>query len=590
MIFEALGYDACCDAIEVSDLELSPTSTEAIKGAYLIANQESGALQVFLLELEPRSWSSNKAVISRLTAIAKSLSQRPTYILIVATVDYRQLVLVSPIKTFDQQWNLKVSIAKMFIDLRDPSFYELNQLEKMAARTLNPQQLYRVQHQTLKQARKEKQELLDTDPMQWYLRIIGRIPLLNRQDEILLAQRVQRWLQLREHRNLLSSTLHREPTDLEWATSQGLSLSQLYDVISTGKYAQETLVCSNLRLVVSIAKKYQNRGLELLDLIQHGNLGLIKATKKFDPIKGYKFSTYATWWIKQFIIRGIHNDSRMIRLPIHVYQSLNKIKKATRHLTLNLNRPPNVEEIAAELKMSVQQVEYLRQINQLSQPSSLDAKLTDDLRLADLLYSNDDPTQWPEHQWIRDEIDEALSSLETREQKVIILRYGLNHKGKQSLQQIGYSHNMTRERVRQIQNNALKKLRIFYKVPQECQDVVDPATESQVGQTDSPKLPVSYTQPKYETKQHQTIWPRNSNPALSALAQFQELNANRLLYTNDDASLKQYLLKFIKSKAYQFYAEPKIIIYLVWNIDVNQTELYSIAQKQLEEWGILPQP
>jgi len=478
VIFEALGYDACCDPIKVSDLELSPTNTEAIKGAYLIANQEKGALQVFLLELEPRSWSSNGTAISRLTAIAKNLCRRPTNILIVATVNYQKLVLVSPIQTFDQELNLKLSIAKMFINLKEPSFYDLNQLEKMAARNLNSRQLYRVQHQTLKQVRQEKQPPISTDLVQCYLREIGRIPLLKGEDEIFLVRQVQRWLQLEQEKKSLDSKLYREPTDLEWANTTGLSLPELYDAISRGRCAQQTLICSNLRLVVSIAKNYQHRGLELLDLIQHGNLGLIRATEKFDLTKGYKFSTYATHWIRQAITRAICDESRIIRLPVHVYENLSKIKKATRHLTLNLKRTPILEEIAVELKINLEKVKSLYQIDKSTRTSSLDALLTDDLSLADLLYK-DDWDKCLEQQWEREEIDKILSTLKPREQEVLTFRFGLDGQEEMSLQQIGDYYGLTRERIRQIQDKALRKFKLAYAPEQYLEDTETQQTNSE---------------------------------------------------------------------------------------------------------------
>jgi len=459
VLFELLGYDACCDIIQVNDLQLSPTNTEAIETAYLIANQEKGALQVFLLELRCTSCNSKREVITRLTAIAKSLCQRPTAILVVGTVNYQQLVWISPFQTFDQNFDLKLSIAKMYVNLKDPSFYDLNQLEKMATNSLNPRQLYWVQHETLKQAREEKQQPISTDLVQCYLREISRIPLLKRQDEISLAQQVQRWLQLKQEKESLDSKLQREFTDLEWANTTGLSLSELYNCISRGKFAQQALICSNLKLVVSIAKKYQNRGLELLDLIQHGNLGLIRATEKFDPTKGYKLSTYATWWIRQAITRGICNQSKIIRLPIHVYGSFSKVKKAIRCLTLNLDHPPSDEEIAVKLEMSVEQVDNLRKFKQLTKLYSLDSLLTNDLTLGHLTPSNDNPDEWLEQKSMREEINKILSILKPREQEVLILRFGLDAHGERTLQQVADCYGLTRERVRQIQAKALRKLR-----------------------------------------------------------------------------------------------------------------------------------
>ncbi|MCT7984899.1 sigma-70 family RNA polymerase sigma factor [Laspinema sp. A4] len=595
VVFESLGYDACCEALEVSDLDLSPTNIEAIKTAYLIANQEKGTLQVFLLELQPKSWSSNAGVILRLTAIAKNLCQRDTDILIVATINYQQLVLVSPFRTFDQQLNLKLSIAKMFINVKKPSFYDLNQLEKIAAHSLKPSQLYQVQHQTLKQVREEKRQPISTDLVQCYFREIGWIPLLKREDEISLAQQVQRWIQLEQNKKSLYSKLYREPTDLEWANITGLSLSQLQDFISKGRDAQKSLVCSNLRLVVSIAKIYQHRGLELLDLIQHGNEGLIKATEKFDPTMGYKFSTCATHWIRQHITRGLCNESRIIRLPVHIYESLSKIKKATCHLTLNLEHTPSLEEIAVELEMSGEKVEFLRGINQLSRPSSLDSLLTDDLTLADLLPSNDNSAQRLEQQWLREEIDKALCTLTPREQEVLTFRFGLDGQGERTLEKIGDYYGLTRERIRQVQDKALRKFKAAYSPRQHLKDTETQQTTSEINKVILPlsQLFKDATRLKADTGSSDSL---NSpalqffcNPSVSVLIQFQELNAHRRLYANDDSSLKQHLFTLITNK---YYAKPtyiiKNIIYLVWGIEATQTDLYSIAQNQLKQWELLP--
>ncbi|AFY82879.1 sigma-70 family RNA polymerase sigma factor [Oscillatoria acuminata] len=594
VLFESLGYDADCDPLEVSDLQLSPSNTEAIKTAYLIANQEKGTLQVFLLELEPKSWSSNAGVIVRLTAIAKNLCQRDTDILIVATVNYQQLVLISPFQTLDQQLNLKLSIAKMFINVKNPSFYDLNQLEKIAAHSLKPSQLYQVQHQTLKQVREEKRQPISTDLVQCYLREIGRIPLLKREDEISLAQQVQRWIQLEQGKQSLNSKLHREPTRSEWANATGLSLSQLEDAISKGRKAQKSLVYSNLRLVVSIAKIYQHRGLELLDLIQHGNEGLIKATEKFDPIKGYKFSTYATHWIRQHITRGLCNESRIIRLPVHIQESLSKVKKTTRHLTLKLEHIPSLEKIAVELEMSVEQVKFLRRINKLSQPSSLDALLTDDLTLADLLPSKDNLAQCLEQQWMREEIDKALSTLKPREQEVLTLRFGLDGQGERTLEKIGDYYGLTRERIRQVQDKALRKFKVAYNPRQHVKDRETQQTTSEINKVilPLPQLFKDATRLNPDTSSDSLNSPTLQffcNPSVSVLIQFQELNAHRRLYANDDSSLKQHLFTLITNK---YYAKPtyiiKNIIHLVWGIEATQTDLYSIAQNQLKQWGLLP--
>lgn len=269
-----------------------------------------------------------------------------------------------------------------------------------------------------------KFELGTDDSIRLYLREIGRIPLLKAEEEIELARRI---------------------------ANGG------YD----GIVAKRQLVQANLRLVVSIAKKYLNRGLPFLDLIQEGNLGLIRAAEKFDPERGYKFSTYATWWIRQGITRALADKSRTIRVPVHMVETINKFKKITRELSQGLNRRPTENELAVAMDVSVQKVKEIVSANRT--PVSLETPLgkEEDSRLGDFIADSEltQPDNTATDELLRGDIDVVLNSLLPREREVIRLRYGLDDGRERTLEEVGQLFGITRERVRQIEFKAMRKLR-----------------------------------------------------------------------------------------------------------------------------------
>ena len=262
------------------------------------------------------------------------------------------------------------------------------------------------------------------DSVRLYLREIGKIPLLTPEEEADLAQRI----------------------------------------VKGDKKAKDKMVESNMRLVVSIAKRYGGRGLDVLDLIQEGNTGLLRAVEKFDPDKGFKFSTYATWWVRQAITRAIADQARTIRIPVHMVETINKVLRTTRKLTTDLNREPTIEEIANELHMDPEKVDYVMRIKQ--DIASLDASVgrdgdDEDSVLGDFVEDEEriSPEDSAANQILKEQLSEIISTLTDREQKIIRLRFGIGGGRPHTLEEVGAEFDVTRERIRQIEAKALSKLR-----------------------------------------------------------------------------------------------------------------------------------
>jgi RNA polymerase primary sigma factor len=361
------------------------------------------------------------------------------------------------------------------------------------------------------------------DSIRLYLQEIGRIRLLRADEEIELARKIADLLELERVRENLFYQLEREPHDAEWAEEvlyQQLGVSReaqkllqavngLFRVTSLtklpalffnlnvnmaslvkaladvktcleeewskevkrqlpafrqrlyiGRRAKDKMVQSNLRLVVSIAKKYMNRGLSFQDLIQEGSLGLIRAAEKFDHEKGYKFSTYATWWIRQAITRAIADQSRTIRLPVHLYETISRIKKTTKVLSQEMGRKPTEEEIATRMEMTIEKLRFIAKSAQL--PISLETPIgkEEDSRLGDFIEADGEtPEDQVSKNLLREDLESVLDTLSPRERDVLRLRYGLDDGRMKTLEEIGQIFNVTRERIRQIEAKALRKLR-----------------------------------------------------------------------------------------------------------------------------------
>ncbi|HLG60675.1 MAG TPA: RNA polymerase sigma factor RpoD [Ktedonosporobacter sp.] len=280
------------------------------------------------------------------------------------------------------------------------------------------------------------------DPVRMYLREIGRVPLLSAEEEVRLAQLMERG-------------------KAEQLRAERLKVAPNRRYIDEGEEAQRRLTEANLRLVVSVAKKYIGRGMNLLDLIQEGNIGLIRAVEKFDYTKGYKFSTYATWWIRQAITRAIADQARTIRIPVHMVETINRLIRISRRLLQDLGREPTSEEIAEKMEISAEKVREIIKVSQ--EPVSLETPIgeEDDSHLGDFLEDHTAlaPAEAASHQLLKEQVEDVLDSLTDRERKVLQLRFGLDDGRSRTLEEVGKEFHVTRERIRQIEAKALRKLR-----------------------------------------------------------------------------------------------------------------------------------
>ena len=298
------------------------------------------------------------------------------------------------------------------------------------------------------------------DSIRVYLQEIGRIRLLRPDEEIELARKIADLLQLEELAAQFEIDHGHYPDTKEWAVLVEMPVIKFRRRLMLGRRAKEKMVQSNLRLVVSIAKKYMNRGLSFQDLIQEGSLGLIRAAEKFDHEKGYKFSTYATWWIRQAITRAIADQSRTIRLPVHLYETISRIKKTTKVLSQEFGRKPTEEEIAESMEMTIEKLRFIAKSAQL--PISLETPIgkEEDSRLGDFIEADiENPEQDVAKNLLREDLEGVLATLSPRERDVLRLRYGLDDGRMKTLEEIGQIFDVTRERIRQIEAKALRKLR-----------------------------------------------------------------------------------------------------------------------------------
>jgi len=302
--------------------------------------------------------------------------------------------------------------------------------------------------------------LSDVDLVRSYLRDIGRVPLLSHEQEITLGRQVQDLMVLENIESELESDLGQKPEINLFAEKAGISTIQLKKKLKSGKKAKERMVAANLRLVVSVAKKYTKRNMELLDLIQEGTIGLVRGVEKFDPTRGYKCSTYAYWWIRQGITRAIAEKSRSIRLPIHITEMLNKLKKGQRELSQELSRTPTLKELSEYVELPENDVKEL--MSRAGQPVSLETRIGDgeDTILLDLLSNDIDmPSEQIENDCMKGDLETLLEQLPELQNRVLRMRYGMDGDDPMSLTGIGRVLGISRDRVRNLERDGLRGLR-----------------------------------------------------------------------------------------------------------------------------------
>ncbi len=302
---------------------------------------------------------------------------------------------------------------------------------------------------------------VNDDSVKVYLKEIGTIPLLSMAEEVELAKMIERGEELERYVKSLELELGTDPNLEQISDKMGISSTEVKIIRKKSLESTKKLTRANLRLVVSIAKKYVGRGMLFLDLIQEGNLGLIRAVEKFDHNKGYKFSTYATWWIRQAITRAIADQARTIRIPVHMVETINRFKKISRRLSQDLGRRPTEEEIAKEMEVTVEKFRDIVKVAQ--EPISLETPIgkEDDTRLGDFIEDKDSetPVISVTNELLRQDLTRVLKTLSQREQEVLQLRFGLDDGRQKTLEEVGQAFGVTRERIRQIEAKALRKLR-----------------------------------------------------------------------------------------------------------------------------------
>jgi RNA polymerase nonessential primary-like sigma factor len=299
-----------------------------------------------------------------------------------------------------------------------------------------------------------------SDSIRSYLKSIGRVPLLSHEEETTYGKQVNEMMQLLKLQEQLVANLGSEPSLDEWANAAQVNISELNRALNLGKHAKHKMIEANLRLVVSIAKKYTQHGLDFLDLIQEGNMGLNRGIEKFDPTKGYRLSTYVYWWIRQAITRAIAMQSRVVRLPIHITETINKIKRTQRNLSQQLGRVASIEEIAEHLDLKPERVRECLTHNR--QTLSLEIRLGEDgdTELTDLLQSEtESPEEFVAQCSLRSEMEQLMDVLTPRQREVLMLRFGFQNDKPLSLSEISELLGLSRERIRQLEQQAVQKLK-----------------------------------------------------------------------------------------------------------------------------------
>ncbi|NES64423.1 MAG: sigma-70 family RNA polymerase sigma factor [Okeania sp. SIO2D1] len=357
--------------------------------------------------------------------------------------------------------NINIKIKWWLIDCENPTYYDTYWLENITRNDWKSTEEF-INKEPAKSSYDQDIEpptaTFTEDSIQFYHKEINKIPRLRAEEEINLAHQIDELLALEQIRENLEKQLQRSPNETEWATAVKMSIPELRDRLQQGRQAKNQMVTANLRLVTSIAKRYQNRGLDFQDLIQEGSLGLIRATEKFDHTKGYKFSTYGIWWIRQAITRAICDYSRIIRLPVYLYETISQIKKTVRQMSME-RCLLTAEEVATRMEMTTEKLRFI--VECAKETLSLETPIgkgENTICQEAIEFDGETPAKYVFENCLQEDVETVLNTLTERERNVLRMRFGLDDGQEKTLKEIGVRFNLTRERIRQIESKALKKL------------------------------------------------------------------------------------------------------------------------------------
>jgi len=642
-LFIKLGYKSEL-SLPLDLEEIGVSEIPLVKKAFLIASYQLKYedSQVVLFELSNLAFNSERVVKDVASRVSRKFcSRRISNFLLLFTHNYHQILISSPRYKLENNGNLSFKVNTYLLDCQQPRYTDPHFLERVAINQRHPEALNREQHQAIydatlfKKAEKDKAAYTSEDSLGAYLREIGKFRLLRADEEIELGRKAADLLYLEEIKVWLDKQLQRCARLDEWAKaiwigdsirstshwkdSSQEELPRLHQKWHSGDIALEAswqqlneqrpyiaefrhrlyddrrakkkLVESNLRLVVSLAKRYQSRGLDLLDLIQEGNIGLIRTTEKFDPTKGCRFSTYAIYWIQQHISRAIFDCARTIRLPVHLHETISLIKKNTSILLQEMGRKPSEEEIASRTEIAINKLRFIAKVSQL--PTSFEALIgkEEDSCLGDLIeFEGETPNDYVERSLSLENLEKILMTLSGKKDRdVLSLRYGLDDGQEKTLEEIGQTLGVTRERIRQIEKKALLKFqRQYLLLNGNCTDVYQRALAPSNRLTNKDEDNFSKKEEpevinRKEAKLIEQIKASESSKLIfsqkSTIQNFQEINMQRKQFPKDDYGLRRYIFLL---KLGGVYTKPEHIIYKIWGITKHlNPELYAIAETEL---------